>query len=340
MDRYLDLTKQGNGQGGILVDIGSYQHDFHGKVLPIITVEKAKEIFTAYLNGQHVCLKWNIYNALFNYLNVVSADHVNNEYSIDVLVHNRYHVGYTWVDEQEGLVTIEVEEFPVDIIQNFLPDGTVITVKQDGTGDFTDIQTAISSLDGKYSNGIVTVEIGEGNWNVPSHTIKINNLNCKLHIKGKGIDTTNLLCSNDIDYLFEINKSVITFSNFTAKSTNTTTPSSDNPRFIRCYENSDIKITNCKFSYLGQGVVCSSCSTIFLENNTANNCRYLYENWGGNLYISGTNTVSNTIFFTRVISGGITRFYNFTKQFSSVTNTTNQTIGNITTEGIIIGQVS
>mgnify|MGYP003297443195 CR=1 FL=1 len=66
LEKYIDLTTSSNG--GILIDIGSNQYNFHGKVLPIITVDKAKEIFTAYLNGQHVCLKWNIYNALFNYL--------------------------------------------------------------------------------------------------------------------------------------------------------------------------------------------------------------------------------------------------------------------------------
>lgn len=343
MERYLDLTKQGNGQGGILVDIGSYQYNFHGKVLPIITVEKAKEIFTAYLNGQHVCLKWNIYNALFNYLNVVSADYVNNEYSIDVLVHNRYHISYTWTDEQEGMTTIEVEEFPVDIIQNFLPDGTIITVKQDGTGDFNDIQTAINSLDGKYSNGVVTVEIGAGEYPISS-TIDIPTCNIpRLSIVGSANFGTVLKVNYDATTF--INEATINndknceleLSDLYIKGVNRT------ERGINGANNSKIIIKNIKIENCNEAVVSGENSDIFVKTAiTCQNCtKGMYATLGSIKICYKANLIfSNVTTGLQVSNGGTIAFNHAIKTFNSVTNQTSQSIGTANANGYITGSWS
>lgn len=52
---------------------------------------------------------------------------------------------------------------------SFIPLGTIFTVKADGTGDFTTLNDAIDYLDGKWSNGIVTINLDEG-----THTLTKN----------------------------------------------------------------------------------------------------------------------------------------------------------------------
>ena len=52
---------------------------------------------------------------------------------------------------------------------SFIPLGTIFTVKADGTGDFTSLNDAINYLDGKWSNGIVTINLDEG-----THTLTDN----------------------------------------------------------------------------------------------------------------------------------------------------------------------
>ena len=49
-------------------------------------------------------------------------------------------------------------------LSGYIPSGTVISVKTDGTGDFTTLSDAVSSLVGKWSNGTVTISLGNGTF--------------------------------------------------------------------------------------------------------------------------------------------------------------------------------
>lgn len=46
----------------------------------------------------------------------------------------------------------------------FIPAGTILTVETDGSGDFTNLSSAIDYLNGKYSNGSVTIKLGDGTF--------------------------------------------------------------------------------------------------------------------------------------------------------------------------------
>lgn len=77
---------------------------------------------------------------------------------------------------------------------NFIPSGTTITVKTDGTGDYTTLKDAVSSLIGKWSNGSITINISNETYNtdeqvvVDGSTFNIPNL----VIQGQGMNNTTL----------------------------------------------------------------------------------------------------------------------------------------------------
>lgn len=91
---------------------------------------------------------------------------------------------------------------------NFVPAGTILTVKTDGSGQFTQLSEAINYLTGKWSNGTVTIQLGEGDF-VEENTIDIPEFNIKtLQITGQGVDKTSISCSNTKDYNYVITNTV------------------------------------------------------------------------------------------------------------------------------------
>ena len=78
-------------------------------------------------------------------------------------------------------------------LNGFLPDGTVINVKTDGSGDFTKLSDAVNYLTGKWSNGTVTIQLGDGTFNETSPLT----INCDFNIpyliiKGNGTSETTV----------------------------------------------------------------------------------------------------------------------------------------------------
>lgn len=73
----------------------------------------------------------------------------------------------------------------------FLPHGTTITVNTDGTGDYTNLNDAINFIEGKWSDGVIKIEIGEGTYNTETFELPILNIG-GLTIEGAGIDETIL----------------------------------------------------------------------------------------------------------------------------------------------------
>ena len=132
-------------------------------------------------------------------------------------------------------------------LSGFLPARTVISVKNDGSGDFTNLNDAISFLEGKWSNGVVTIQIGSGTFNnTTTVVIDNNNFNIpKLKIIGNG-ETNTILDSNgmeDAQYLLKLNNGLD-------------------------IEISDLKITNSSGSILTgyRGIEQNSFSNLILNN--------------------------------------------------------------------------
>lgn len=80
-------------------------------------------------------------------------------------------------------------------LSNFLPNGTILTVKTDGTGDFTNLQSAINYLTGKWSNGTVNIHIGNGTFNetyikVSSYAYSIPFNIPLINIEGNGVSNS------------------------------------------------------------------------------------------------------------------------------------------------------
>ena len=86
-----------------VVDIGSYQYIYEDTVLPAIAVEQLRAIYQKDRRGAVQTLQWHLYDSESNF-KIVSSDYINGQYSIDILVHNKYHCAYVWSDDTSGVV--------------------------------------------------------------------------------------------------------------------------------------------------------------------------------------------------------------------------------------------
>lgn len=93
--------------GGTVVDIGNGQYTYGSYVLPTLDVDLAREIYERDAGGVLQILHWELYGSENN-LKVLSSDQIAGQYSIDVLVHNQFHVDYTWTDETTGTLNPNV----------------------------------------------------------------------------------------------------------------------------------------------------------------------------------------------------------------------------------------
>ena len=227
---------------------------------------------------------------------------------------------------------------------NFLPDGYTINLKADGTGDFETIQAAINFLNGKWSNGTVTIYLNAGTYNVSS-PVKIGNwaaigrnIPCIL-IKGKAMSDTIINNTSTSQYtacMRIYNGSTIienlTIKNATKSSTNYSIKIEEQSRVYL----DQVKLQNGEF---GCSVTRVN-DAVQLNNCTIDNTTYaVYAAEGGTVNLfNSTITVTNSITALRVWSGGQINIGYATKNFTNVTNETNQTIGSITADGMILGR--
>lgn len=112
-----------------VVDVGSYQYSYDSTVLPAIKVEKCQEIYDKHKSGKMLVIKWTILGTE-TYLSVVSADTISGTYSLDVLVHNKYHCAYSWTANTAEGTTLnpEVEGGENVTKSMFSLSGTTLTI--------------------------------------------------------------------------------------------------------------------------------------------------------------------------------------------------------------------
>ena len=118
-------------------------------------------------------------------------------------------VQYNAIENKDDNTIYNITDDIIDVNQSyFIPAGTILTVKTDGSGQFTKLSEAISYLTGKYSNGTVTIQLGQGDF-VEENTIDIPEFNIKtLQIIGQGVDKTSISCSNTQNYNYVITNTV------------------------------------------------------------------------------------------------------------------------------------
>lgn len=226
-------------------------------------------------------------------------------------------------------------------LKNYIAGGTTITVKSDGTGDFTSLKDAVNSLTGKFSDGKVTISIGAGTFDI-TETVVIDGGNfnfAELEISGAGKENTIIQNTSATQYV-----SIISITNSGA--------------LIICKD----FCLKAKDSSSGIGVSISKSDYVYLENLKTENCLWgiypdfvskvwiqtltgsnladaMNVNRGSEAFCRGTFTLSDVTTAFQVSNASLIKAAGVTKTFTNVTNSTNQTTNQITNNGIIIGNV-
>ena len=227
-------------------------------------------------------------------------------------------------------------------LDNYLPKGTTINVKLDGTGDFTSLADAIDSLEGKWSDGNVVIQLGSGTFEVTS-SLSISPFKCNIPIIDiVGVSTTDTIIDNKIS---------VQWNSFLSISNN---------GLVRLR---NLKITGKSSKSTGGyiGISVSKTGTCELAGVITDGVdRIIETSSGGRALITGTNSFLNChdAFFTKtgtialnsttssftnvetafyVEGGGIIQKFEGTLSYSSVTNKTNVTANTVTSNGIIMG---
>ena len=228
---------------------------------------------------------------------------------------------------------------------NYLPADTVITVRLDGSGDFTTIASAVAYLNNKWSEGNIIIDIGTGTHEVSSAIILTSWNNsqkrnfARIIVKGQGVDSTiikNTGTSSGTNYIFEIsgNPAVIIHS-LTFQNTGNVKD------VITVNREGHLTIQNCKFKDVNLALYAHSGGEIRLENNlTFNNVTSAIRAYAGTITgIFSANITFDTVENCyQVKHGGIIRFYySVNCTYTNITKKYSQTVGTATTDGWIAG---
>lgn len=228
-------------------------------------------------------------------------------------------------------------------LSNFLSTGTTITVREDGQGDFTDIQSAFNYLEGKWSNGIINISILQGyydcmnplvlrpyRFNIP-HLNIIGDTNNKTLIRHVGNTAGKAIVNIQSGH-----PTYIKFSNF---------------RFDHFYGGRYVDY---------RGIVIENPGTVHVENCDFQRCYGGINGYGGtNAYISGTLNFtecnagiviggrmgtaygvklnfSQCIRGLEVVAGGLIQLNYAITSWNEVNNKTNVTINTVDARGMIL----
>ena len=220
---------------------------------------------------------------------------------------------------------------------NFVPAGTILTVKTDGSGQFTKLSEAINYLTNKWSNGTVTIQLGEGTFEETEPiTIDGNKFNfSNLVICGTNRD--NSIISFNISGLLRYSEELVV-----GHKTNVLFKDiSLNGKGRTLVSSGDVVLNNVCIS--SQGNICFYClsGTSYLDGIILKNGELglavtgrLNSNYKSNI------TLESLITGIQVTRGGLAALNNLQKVVTNVTNQTNQSIGTANANGFISGSWS
>lgn len=224
--------------------------------------------------------------------------------------------------------------------ENYIPANTIINVELDGSGDFTTLADATNYIKGKWSNGAVIVQLGNGTFDITTISIDTINFNIPLLlIRGSGTSNTTLRCiSRDETAITVFDWSGVVFRSFTMDGLN----QSNNICGIRPSTKSDIKMDNIKFQNMLIGIGVSSNNHCELSGNLSfENVTYGVDSrHGGRICLAEASTgwsFTNCNTAYRVSTGGQIHGTSLSVTYTNVTNKVSQTVGTATNNGWITG---
>ena len=228
-------------------------------------------------------------------------------------------------------------------LDNYIPDGTVIHVKADGTGDYATIKEAVDSLEGKWSNGIVTIQLDAGTHYINNRVnIRLAQSNFKeIVIAGAGASSTIIESqlgtgNNPPIYCSEVG--TVRLKDFTLKHSSGT--QSTDYRGI-CAERMSILFVS-GLSFIGANLALRALNgaTIFASgtfNFTGLNVA-IDTNGGAKMVFSGaTNNFTNVTTAYTVVNGSVINGWAVTSNYTNVTTKVSQAVGTSTNNGWITG---
>ena len=128
-------------------------------------------------------------------------------------------------------------------LSEFLPSGTTITVKANGTEDFTQLSDALESLVGKWSNGVVTIVIDGATTD--SQLIDVDRLDIPL-LEIKGINSGSITVAFSTGTYLTIKNQKMVIHDISL--TNTSISASQLYAGIVAMYGSSVRITDCTFT--------------------------------------------------------------------------------------------
>ena len=216
-----------------------------------------------------------------------------------------------------------------------LPDGYTINVATDGSGDFTDIQDALDSLENKICAGTVTIQLKAGDTFSISSVITLpNNFNSNiLELKSSSTTKVNIE-ANNLGYAIVIPvyfKANLILSHLTIKANNIL---ADSKAVFSNSNSSLVYITNTEVQKFANAFYAQQIANIKLESCTISDCTNGVSNQAGYIYINGL-TATNVTTLLDVFAGGYT-IARGTISKTNVTNLTGVTKNTVSDRGMIL----
>lgn len=255
-------------------------------------------------------------------------------------------------DSSDSSITIdsELSSISTNPVQNrvlypslnrFILPGTTISVKTDGTGDFTTIADVINYLHGKWSTSAIIIQLGSGTFNTDNININSAAYNIpSLKIVGSGIANTLInFTSQENDGFDIVGCDEIIMRNFKIKKPSDTLATSGCG--IRVCYRANVKIDNVEIDGCGQGIAATSCNSLELSGGNVtikNATQGIKANIGGRIWLYGNGYVFNNCTTAWVVEmGGVINGNNPSCTYTSVTNKVSQTVCSSTSQGWITG---
>lgn len=179
-------------------------------------------------------------------------------------------VEYDLIETKDQNTIYNITDDNIEVEQDFfIPAGTILTVETDGSGNFTNLSSAIDYLKGKYSNGSVTIKFGNGTFEE----------NSNFNVDGLSFNISSLIIEGNGS------ASIIKF-------TNSSTQYASNLKFLNglfTVKNLTLQVNGGRALYISTSCQ-ATCSSLTI---TGAHDACLYVDCGGKIYIGSSLTLTN-----------------------------------------------